>query len=274
MIAVFTAVVPEAKALLEQLKRKGISVKRADAGNLPLWECDDGGILLAVTGTGEIASAVAAARVLTRYPADFAVNFGTAAGTDPVSSVFVIDKITEETTGKDFYPGIVWRTPFEERALKTVAAPAAAADSGALTDMEGAGFFQAANRFLTSDRIILLKVVSDAGVSGRVTAESLRQACAGASEAVTEYILWLEKAADAVRQETKPENPDAWAQAEDDLHGSEAMRQRLRRILRWQELSGQDPGGLLKRLYENGDLPAENKRKGKEVLERIEREIL
>ena len=100
MIAVFTALYPEAQQLLERFRKHGARMKRLEAGNLSVWKSEDENFLLALTGSGEIASAVTTARVLTQFPADFAVNFGTAAGNEPAGSCFCIDKITEEATGR------------------------------------------------------------------------------------------------------------------------------------------------------------------------------
>jgi hypothetical protein len=280
MISVFTALYPEAEPLLSEFRRRGISMKRLPAGNLSVWRSEDGRFMLTVTGSGEIASAVTAARLLTQFPADFAVNFGTAAGRDPVTACFRIHKITEEATGRDFYPGLVWRTAFSERTLRTVPQQenSGNSDLSSLTDMEGAGFFQAAARFLSPDRILLLKVVSDAGDTSDLTAERLREICAAAAGKVTDCLAELAEAAAlrAARQETGPAGsvPAFIIQAEDDLHGSEAMRLRLRRILRWQMMAGEDAEGLVRRLYEDGRLPAADKKKGKEVLEQLERDIL
>ena len=278
MIAVFTALYPEAQQLLDRFRKHGARMKRLEAGNLSVWKSEDENFLLALTGSGEIASAVTTARVLTQFPADFAVNFGTAAGNEPVGSCFCIDKITEEATERDFYPGLEWRMPFGERALVTVPRVAPqSSDSGIshLIDMEGAGFFQAAARFLSPDRIVLLKVVSDAGNSSGLTADDLRKACEVAAENVAGYLFWLQQAADA----RAGAHADAWetqllAKAEKDLHGSEAMRQQLRRIFRWQALAGEDPEKLVHMLYADGSLPASDKKKGKEVLEQLERDIL
>lgn len=275
MIAVFTAIMPEAAALLDRLKEKGTVMKREEAGNIPLFMSEDKSLLLAVTGSGELASAITTARILTQYRADFAVNFGTAAGNEPVSSCFTIDKIMEDATGRDFYPAMLWKTHFPERVLRTVVRPVSSVFPGELADMEGAAFFQAADRFLTTDRIIVLKVVSDSGVTGKMSAAVLKETCACASGAVVDYLFCLRQAADALSQENKQwQMPDPFTQALEDLHGSETMRQRMARILRWLHLSGQNPEELVRRLYESGELPAQDKKHGKEVLEKIEREVL
>ena len=281
MIAVFTALYPEAEPLLLELRRRGIQMKRLPSGSLTAWRSKDDRYMLAVTGSGEIAAAIATAQLLTQFPADFAVNFGTAAGSDPAASCFRICKITEETTGRDFYPGMVWAAPFAERALITVPHPAAAPAGTVspslpcLTDMEGAGFFQAAARFLSTDKIVLLKAVSDAGETAALTPDRLRAICAAVAAGVTDCLTGLSEAVDAYRAEEETiEEPALMAKAEADLNGSEAMRLRLHRILCWQALSGEDLRKLVRKLYEDGSLPAGSKKKGKEVLEQLERDIL
>lgn len=57
-------------------------------------------------------------------------------------------KITEQATGKTFYPDILYRHPWKERELVTGMQPLQrAAAHGALYDMEAAAVYQAGIRF-------------------------------------------------------------------------------------------------------------------------------
>ena len=113
--------------------------------------------------------------------------------------LYVCHKITEQATGKTFYPDILYRHPWKERELVTGMQPLQrAAAHGALYDMEAAAVYQAGIRFFSPDRMIFLKVVSDSGVAGqeRMTAETLAGLLEQHVKAVAGFLTNLWKAAD------------------------------------------------------------------------------
>ena len=110
-------------------------------------------------------------------PADRDMDSGYgAAHAAQIGDLYVCHKITEQATGKTFYPDILYRHPWKERELVTGMQPLQrAAAHGALYDMEAAAVYQAGIRFFSPDRMLFLKVVSDFGIAGqeRMTAEAL-----------------------------------------------------------------------------------------------------
>jgi len=159
---------PEARPVIERFR-----LKQDASFDLPVFRRDD--VWLTVTGTGRMKSAIATtlliAQVEDRSRAVL-FNLGIAGHTQkaaegPVSvgDRFLVNKITEQGTGRSFYPDLLARTPLAESAVTTVDRPLdrAAADSveAGLVDMEAAGFYQAAAAFLSPHRIGCVKVVSD-----------------------------------------------------------------------------------------------------------------
>ena len=221
MIYVMMALYQEAHGLIRELKLK----KNTAYAPFEVFDNESAGIRLVVTGVGEIAAAAATAAVCARDgadTADFLVNIGccaaaegAAGGCEPADrdmdsgygaahaaqtgDLYVCHKITEQATGKTFYPDILYRHPWKERELVTGMQPLQrAAAHGALYDMEAAAVYQAGIRFFSPDRMIFLKVVSDSGVAGqeRMTAETLAGLLEQHVKAVAGFLANLWKAAD------------------------------------------------------------------------------
>ena len=216
MIYVMMALYQEAHGLIRELELK----KNTAYAPFEVFDNESAGIRLVVTGVGEIAAAAATAAVCARDgadAADFLVNIGccAAGGCEPADrdmdsgygaahaaqtgDLYVCHKITEQATGKTFYPDILYRHPWKERELVTGMQPLQrAAAHGALYDMEAAAVYQAGIRFFSPDRMLFLKVVSDPGVAGqeRMTAETLAGLLEQHVKAVAGFLANLWKAAD------------------------------------------------------------------------------
>lgn len=174
MIYVVTALYQEAHGFIRELELK----KNTAYAPFEVFDNESAGIRLVVTGVGEIAAAAVVAAVCAQDgadAADFLINIGCCAaanagadsGCETVDSgmdsgsgaahaaqigdLYVCHKITEQATGKTFYPDILYRHPWKERELVTGMQPLQrAAAHGALYDMEAAAVYQAGIRFFFS----------------------------------------------------------------------------------------------------------------------------
>ena len=221
MIYVMMALYQEAHGLIRELELK----KNTAYAPFEVFDNESAGIRLVVTGVGEIAAAPATAAVCARDGADaaaFLINIGCCAaanagadsGCEPadrdmdsgygaayaaqIGDLYVCHKITEQATGKTFYPDILYRHPWKERELVTGMQPLQrAAAHGALYDMEAA-VYQAGIRFFSPDRMLFLKVVSDFGVAGqeRMTAETLTGLLEQHVKEIAAFLANLREAAD------------------------------------------------------------------------------
>lgn len=273
-----------------------------------MFDNESAGIRLVVTGVGEIAAAAATAAVCARDGADasdFLINIGCCAaanagadsGCETVDSgmdsgygaahaaqigdLYVCHKITEQATGKTFYPDILYRHPWKERELVTGMQPLQrAAAHGALYDMEAAAVYQAGIRFFSPDRMLFLKVVSDFGIAGqeRMTAEALTGLLEQHVKEVAAFLTNLREAADeeetlrndGILQEDEAVLERLFAA----LHCSQTMRASARQYITYAALTGYDWKAELEEWYARGLLPCKDRREGKVRLEELKQVLL
>lgn len=298
MIYVMMALYQEAHGLIRELELK----KNTAYAPFEVFANESAGIRLVVTGVGEIAAAAATAAVCARDgadAADFLVNIGccAAGGCEPadrdmdsgygaahaaqIGDLYVCHKITEQATGKTFYPDILYRHPWKERELVTGMQPLQrAAAHGALYDMEAAAVYQAGIRFFSPDRMIFLKVVSDSGVAGqeRMTAEALTGLLEQHVKEVAAFLTNLREAADeeetlrndGILQEDEAVLERLFAA----LHCSQTMRASARQYITYAALTGYDWKAELEEWYARGLLPCKDRREGKVRLEELKQVLL
>lgn len=298
MIYVMMALYQEAHGLIRELELK----KNTAYAPFEVFDNESAGIRLVVTGVGEIAAAAATAAVCARDgadAADFLVNIGccAAGGCEPadrdmdsgygaayaaqIGDLYVCHKITEQATGKTFYPDILYRHPWKERELVTGMQPLQrAAAHGALYDMEAAAVYQAGIRFFSPDRMLFLKVVSDFGVAGqeRMTAETLTGLLEQHVKEVAAFLTNLREAAD----EEETLRNDGILQEDETvlerlfaaLHCSQTMRASARQYITYAALTGYDWKAELEEWYARGLLPCKDRREGKVRLEELKQVLL
>lgn len=298
MIYVMMALYQEAHGLIRELELK----KNTAYAPFEVFDNESAGIRLVVTGVGEIAAAAAAAAVCARDgadAADFLVNIGccAAGGCEPadrdmdsgygaahatqIGDLYVCHKITEQATGKTFYPDILYRHPWKERELVTGMQPLQrAAAHGALYDMEAAAVYQAGIRFFSPDRMLFLKVVSDFGIAGqkRMTAEALTGLLEQYVKEVAAFLTNLREAADeeetlrndGILQEDEAVLERLFAA----LHCSQTMRASARQYITYAALTGYDWKAELEEWYARGLLPCKDRREGKVRLEELKQVLL
>lgn len=96
------------------------------------------------------------------------MNFGICGARKDISEIgksFLIHKITDEGSFKNVYPDILFHSPISESALQTFDKPifddVVPELPNTLVDMEAFGFFTASRKFFSSDKIRVVKIVSD-----------------------------------------------------------------------------------------------------------------
>ncbi|RHX87607.1 phosphorylase [Leptospira stimsonii] len=167
MIFISTALFPEAKPLIESLELK----IRREKSPFPIYQNET--FSLIVSGIGKISSAMATSFLLSRLEKEiqessWIFNFGICGSPESFANIgesFLIHKVTDYGSGKNVYPDILFKSPLKESPLVTVDKPVFEKESSyhknTLVDMEAFGFFQASRKFFTSDRIRIVKTVSD-----------------------------------------------------------------------------------------------------------------
>lgn len=298
MIYVMMALYQEAHGLIRELELK----KNTAYAPFEVFDNESAGIRLVVTGVGEIAAAAATAAVCARDgadAADFLINIGCCAAgcckpadrdmdsgygeanAAQIGDLYVCHKITEQATGKTFYPDILYRHPWRERELVTGMQPLQrAAAHGVLYDMEAAAVYQAGIRFFSPDRMLFLKVVSDFGIAGqeRMAAEALTGLLEQHVKEVAAFLTNLREAAD----EEETLRSDGILQEDEmvlerlfaALHCSQTMRASVRQYITYAALTGCDWKAELEEWYARGLLPCKDRREGKVRLEELKQVLL
>lgn len=168
MILLITAITPEATAVLTKFP-----MKKSSFGSFPLYESDQAGLRLLITGSGKLNAAMAVTEYLTHYPVsqgDIYCNLGICGGADTttIGEGYMCASVTEATTSKSIYPEL-YTHPFREARLVTSDIPVTALNDTftdetslpLLYDMEAYGVATALFRKAMPSRCFFYKIVSD-----------------------------------------------------------------------------------------------------------------
>ena len=213
-------------------------------------------------------------------PADRDMDSGYgAAHAAQIGDLYVCHKITEQATGKTFYPDILYRHPWKERELVTGMQPLQrAAAHGALYDMEAAAVYQAGIRFFSGPDD-LLKVVSDSGLRAGENDGGGAHGAAGAACKGGRGISYKSAGGgrrgetlrnDGILQEDEAVLERLFAA----LHCSQTMRASARQYITYAALTGYDWKAELEEWYARGLLPCKDRREGKVRLEELKQVLL
>lgn len=282
MVYVFCAFYGECSGLIKHYnlkKRQTDKYYRFD-----VFENENQPVRIILTGQGSVMAAAAlsgAASFFGIKAEDAIINVGTCAGNYEPGQVFICNKITEEATGRTFYPDMILRSSLSERELVT--APVVIRKSiheyanndshnMVLYDMEAAAIYQAANLYVGPHRMGFVKVVSDNGDIEGLTPDFIKGLMAGAVDEIASYVdMFVADTHDMCRAE---ESTQFTNQLCKDLHCSKVMENQVRQLIKYLSLEGTDYMTYINKLYDEGRLPAHDKKNGKVCLDEIKRELL
>lgn len=165
MLYLCFALYPEAAPFVTHFRCK----RSGEISNCQVFLGEDATII--VSGSGMLPAAVAVSHVLTLLPpapTDLFANIGICGCPDknvPLGTLFLAPKLTDNTTGRDYYPDLLYRHELPECPVITVPT-VACTEAGlpsehALYDMEAVGVWLAAKQHFSADRMCFLKIVSD-----------------------------------------------------------------------------------------------------------------
>ena len=321
MVYVFCAFYGECSELI---KHYNLKKRRADKYyRFDVFENEDLPVRIILTGQGSVMAAAAVSGAASFFginSEDAIINVGTCAGDYEPGQVFICNKITEEATGRTFYPDMILRSSLPERELVTV--PTAIRKpiheqepdltleayinvntnankdtyNMALYDMEAASIYQAANLYVGPHRMGFVKVVSDNGDIEGLTPDFIKKLMAEAVDEIASYVDMFavdnkhrikslecngiadNKYADnsSLHDEIRrvEENTQFTNQLCKDLHCSKVMENQVRQLIKYLSLEGTDYMTYINKLYDEGKLPAHDKKNGKVCLDEIKRELL
>ena len=282
MVYVFCAFYGECSGLIKYYnlkKRQTDKYYRFD-----VFENENQPVRIILTGQGSVMAAAAVSGAASFFgikAEDAIINVGTCAGNYEPGQVFICNKITEEATGRTFYPDMILRSGLPERELVTVPVVIHKpiheyvnkdSHNMALYDMEAAAIYQAANLYVGPHRIGFVKVVSDNGDIEGLTPDFIKKLMAEAVDEIASYVdMFVTDTHDMCRAE---ESTQFTNQLCKDLHCSKVMENQVRQLIKYLSLEGTDYMTYINRLYDEGRLPAHDKKNGKVCLDEIKRELL
>ena len=92
----------------------------------------------------------------------FFLNIGIAGHKDfKLGEIILVSKVTDNTTKYNWYPSLLWKTKIKKNSLITVRFPKIRYLTKHLYDMEAAGFFNGARRFVGPELAQSIKIISD-----------------------------------------------------------------------------------------------------------------
>ncbi|MGZ8192912.1 MAG: hypothetical protein ACXWTW_05135 [Methylobacter sp.] len=158
-IFIYTALPCEAKPLVEHF-----GLKKATCVQ-PFAVYFNHDICLTVTGPGKSAMAAGVAftqALFSPFENPVLINIGIAGHKDhPLGGLFLIDKISDFDSKRNYYPPLVFKPPCPTAGIQTASRPQLNYDQQPLYDMEASAFYETAVRFSTGELIQCLKVISD-----------------------------------------------------------------------------------------------------------------
>lgn len=271
MVYMITALYSEAQIFIEQYHLK----KDIANTKFQFFFREEAKIRLIVSGPGEIAAAAAVASLCTAYPpseGDWLFHTGVCAG-PKCGEIFLCNKLIEQATGKTFYPDLLYRCGLQESAITTESRIRRERVEEGLVDLEACAVYQAGAYFFHAHRMLFVKIVSDNGDPGRVSAKQISRYMQAHRERLIPILSMLNEITDQERKE--PSVQEEWIRRlSGDLHCSKAMEDSLRQYLRYACLAGIDAAAVIRQMYQSDLLPCSSKKEGKRRFEELKTRLL
>jgi len=258
-IFIYTALPCEAKPLIEHFRLK------KDTTALPFAVYCNQDICLTVTGIGKNAMAAGVAYSQARMPHEDPVllNVGIAGHKHhALGSLFLIDKITDFDSQRNYYPPLVFTPPCLTCGIQTVSIPQVNYSETELADMEASAFYETAVRFTSGELVQCLKVISDNQLSpvDYINPKQASALIAAHIPAIEELIRELGRLTALI---TRPE-PKLFEELVQRYHFTVSEKLQLKnRLSRWAVITGQT----------ELELDASSLHSGKDVLRRLDQLI-
>lgn len=265
-------------------------IQKSEIKHFQVFGNEEAGIILTVTGVGSVAAATAVGSICTAFhvnqgkgePEDFLVNVGICSGNisdthclKETSRIYFCNKITENATGRTFYPDVLYRHGFEETEVTTMECPVCMERNG-LHDMEASAVYQAGSHFFGPHQMSFLKVVSDNGRPDSVTPQMAESFIGSQMPGISEYIFKLSEISRNGKKEyvLGEEEEKFLEKLSGDMHCSVTMKASLRQYVIYGKLAGIDYQKAAEEMYAKKILPCGSKREGKLCFEEFRKQLL
>jgi hypothetical protein len=156
---IFTALECEAKPIINYFGLK----KELSEHSFSLYKNDS--IVLAISGVGKIPMAAVVGYVFAMYPnvnSPVIINIGIAGHKSlGLGSLILASKISDNDSGKSFYPQLIGNNFPKCYELMTSSKPCSAYQADCLSDMEASAFYEIALKFSSNELVHCIKIISD-----------------------------------------------------------------------------------------------------------------
>lgn len=234
-LALVTALPAEARPIIEHY---GLA-PRGDGCPFRTFTSHRHDLLVVISGPGKTAASAAATHVRDVDETTACLNVGIAGhASRALGDVYLADRIVDDTSGRNWYPPLVFAPPCPTATVRTVARPCTDYPHDALYDMEAAGIFGAAARELGRELVHTIKVVSDNrdNPASALSAARVEELIGNAMPVVASVVGSLLALSD--EQIARQAEPAGFAAILERAHFSTTRRRQLRRQLRrWAALA-------------------------------------
>lgn len=278
MINIITALYCEAEPMIRYYQLK----KDTEYNKFHVFQKDE--IRLIITNTGCIAAAAGVSYFCTLHPpasTDILINIGVCAAKEkktPVGSIFLCNKITEEATGRSFYPDILYEHPFCEENLITCSRAVKGYETEKqdvkLYDMEAAGIYQAAAYFIKPHQIYFLKIVSDYGMEQGPNSMGITELVEKNMPVITSWIEQLSMLSEPDKPLFTTEEARLIENISSRLQCSVTMEHKLVQLLHYNKLVHGNLDHVMKELNSIYDTQCKTKAEGKRCFEQLKERLL
>ena len=213
-----------------------------------------------VTGVGPFA--LKAIQSIELEPSDLVLNIGAAAGLN--GGCYLINSVTEQDTGRKFYPDMLLESSLPEAPLITSSSIVTDPKPGFLYDMEAALILGHAMKKIAPSRIAIIKAVSDDG-SRRPSANEVTSLIRNYRDEISNVISSLCKETKHVNYMPLPEA------VMEEMRLSQYMRCEFEDLVHYCVAADklEKLNGILDEMRANGILPVKDKRQGRRALDEI-----
>lgn len=214
-----------------------------------------------VTGVGEKATECIMKLGLTAD--DYVLNVGICAG-EKRGSGYLINQVISMTSGRRFYPDILFDSGAEEMTVTTSPSVVTELENDMLYDMESSIICENVLKVIPPSNFAIYKVVSDNG--GNFPSKN------EITQMIREHIDEIRKIAEMLISQAGAANYEFLPESIfNELSLTQYMRNELKDIEHYCSVSGKEDEllNLLKQMREEGLLPAKDKKTGREVLDEI-----
>ena len=231
----------------------------------PLKQLESDDLKIILTGIGKVNAAFALGRSFpgkntrSEHNNDVIINIGTC-GASNLHGLFLVNKITDESTGRDYYPDMLRVKGFPEAHLITVDRVKTDPEPDTLYDMEASAIFMAGSKIVSPDRMFFIKVVSDNGNVEGVTEE-------GVSNMMNELLPQIKSLIDQILAglDHSTASP-CYDDINQKLHSSASMQVQVCELMDFARSIGIDGSKLFE---QEGAGLISSRKEGKEVIARV-----